>query len=132
MLSAKVQPKKIKFENRYLYMVYDIKTSRAYKKLKGKSLMNTLMQMQNGDFDEEDFAEIIACCLRETPNGECLTLDYFEDYNPIAIINIFADDFQEQLLRGLDEKELTQKAQKAKSKDYMQKKSGYNGNKKKR
>ena len=132
MLSAKVKPKKINFENKDLYMVYDIKTARAYKKLTGKSFMSVLMKMQNEELDEVEFAEIIACCLRESVNGQCLTLDYFEDYNPIAIISIFADDFKQQLLQGLDEKELTNKAQKAKSKDYMQKKSGYNGYKKKR
>lgn len=123
MLSAKVQPKRIKFEDRYLYMIYDIKTSKVYKKNTGNSLMSALTKMKESNIDDIEFAEIIAHCLRENPKGECLTLDYFEEYNPIAIVSMFAEDFKEQLMRGLDEKQIKERYNKNKSKDYIKKKS---------
>ncbi|HBI6974301.1 hypothetical protein QTH11_03585 [Clostridium perfringens] len=84
-MSLRVKVEKVKFDNKDMYMVCDMKAINEFKELTGKSILSGINQMKDGNIDEITLFFLIASCLRKDPNGEPIGKE-LEVYNPIAVV----------------------------------------------
>lgn len=98
-MSLLVKAKPITIEDEKLYCVIDIKSIATYKDLTGESFLKAVQRV--ADLDDIVLINLLASCLRRTPDGEPVGMEYVARFNPLALITDTMDDIVELLESSL-------------------------------
>ena len=99
-MSLRVQVKKVKFEDKDMYMIFDMKSIDKFKSITNKSILKSIDDMINGNIDEMTLYYMICSCLRDEIGGEPVG-DLGEDFNPIAIVSEYGKQLATVLIGSM-------------------------------